>query len=184
MAKTKLNMIDLVNEAWEYRYKYTSESYTNLCQKLLSSAYIKIDKDYDNYCIKNNIKNEEIVFVIFQRVIISFMLTDGDFHQEEYDAYCNFCDCANIKPLTMQRCREIYNIMDVITIAQFVSKLIKSRETVDPNEWKKMILGFCCLCLMGDKAMDEDEYYILRCFFEDGFDYKPKSWENFKREWV
>jgi hypothetical protein len=35
----------------------------------------------------------------------------------------------------------------------------------------------------GDKAMDENEYYILRCFFEAGYDYAPSTWQQFKDEW-
>ena len=30
------------------------------------------------------------------------MLSDGDFLQGEYDAYCKFCNYANIKPLTRE----------------------------------------------------------------------------------
>ena len=49
--------------------------------------------------------------------------------------------------------------------------------------YEAMVLAFCYLCLHGDKAMDENEYYILRCFFEQGVDYAPSSWQQFKDEW-
>lgn len=183
MAKERLNMIDLMNEAWEDRFQYTSDTYKDYCKNLFSHAFVTIDNGYAEYCEKNNIKNEEYVFIMFQRIIISFMLTDGDFNQEEYDAYCTFCDYADFKPLTPQRCREIFNSMDNNDLAKFIRMLIDLREIVNPEDWRYMILGFCYLCLMGDKAMDENEYYILRCFFEKGFDYAPVDWAAFKREW-
>lgn len=37
--------------------------------------------------------------------------------------------------------------------------------------------------LVGRQIFDENEYYILRCFFEDdSYDYCPSTWEQFKRE--
>ena len=57
------------------------------------------------------------------------------------------------------------------------------RESIEPDKYEALILAFCYLCLQGDKAMDENEYYILRCFFEKGYDYAPATWQQFKDEW-
>ena len=46
-----------------------------------------------------------------------------------------------------------------------------------------MIQGFCHLIFLGDNAIDENEYYILRCFLDDAYDKYPSDWESFKREW-
>ena len=64
-----------------------------------------------------------------------------------------------------------------------IKLLTNLREFIDPENYEAMVQGFGYLCLSGDKAMDENEYYILRCFFEPGYDYAPESWEQFKKEW-
>ena len=57
------------------------------------------------------------------------------------------------------------------------------REFVDGDNYNAMVLGFCYLSLLGDTSFDENEYYIIRCFYDARYDYAPRDWAQFKREW-
>lgn len=183
MAKKSMNMISLMNYAWDQRQKVSAEVYQDQCRNLLSHAYADLNALYQQYCREQNVKNEEIIFISFQHVFVFMMLSDNDFLQGEYDAYCKFCNYAGIQPLSVADCRSLYGRTSVERLGQDINFLSQLRETIEPSKYEAMVLAFCYLCLHGDKAMDENEYYILRCFFEQGVDYAPSSWQQFKDEW-
>ena len=89
------------------------------------------------------------------------MLSDDDFLQGEYDAYCKFCKYANIEPLSVADCRSLYGRTSVDKLAENINFLSKLRDSIDSSKYEAMVLAFCYLCLQGDKAMDENEYYSL-----------------------
>ena len=183
MARSSMNMISLMNYAWDQRQKVDAETYQDQCRNLLSHAYVELDSLYQEYCNQQNVKNEQIIFYTFQEIFVMIMLSDDDFLQGEYDAYCKFCKYANIEPLSVADCRSLYGRTSVDKLAENINFLSKLRDSIDSSKYEAMVLAFCYLCLQGDKAMDENEYYILRCFFEAGYDYAPSTWQQFKDEW-
>ena len=183
MAKQSMNMISLMNYAWDQRQKVSYETFQDQCRNLLSHAYVELDSLYQEYCKQQNLKNEQIIFYTFQEIFVYFMLTDNDFLQGEYDTYLKYCKFANFEPLSVEDCRSLYNRTSVETLGQDIQFICSLRDTIAPDKYEALILAFCYLCLQGDKAMDENEYYILRCFFEQGYDYAPSTWQQFKDEW-
>ena len=172
MARTSINMIDLCNLAWDRKSKLAPSEYYVKTKNLLSHAYVECGR----------IIGREKVFVAFQRILVFLMLCDDDFLQGEYDCYKTFCDYAKYEALTVSDCRSLYNRLSVDDLTDEIATLVKLRDSIDPENYEAMVQGFCYFCLSGDKAMDENEYYILRCFFQN-CDYAPSSWEQFKREW-
>ena len=172
MARTSINMIDLCNLAWDRKSKLAPSEYYVKTKNLLSHAYVECGR----------LIGREKVFVAFQRILVFLMLCDDDFLQGEYDCYKTFCDYAKYEALTVSDCRSLYNRLSVDDLTDEIATLVKLRDSIDPENYEAMVQGFCYFCLSGDKAMDENEYYILRCFFQ-GNDYAPSSWDQFKREW-
>lgn len=172
MARTPINMIELCNLAWDRKSKLAPSEYYVKTKNLLSHAYVECGR----------ILGREKVFVAFQRILVFLMLCDEDFLQGEYDCYKTFCDYAKYEALTVSECRSLYNRLSVDDLTDEIATLVKLRDSIDPENYEAMVQGFCYFCLSGDKAMDENEYYILRCFFQ-GNDYAPSSWDQFKREW-
>lgn len=183
MAKQSMNMISLMNYAWDQRQKVDAATFQDQCRNLLSHAYADLTNMYNDYCARQGVKNEDLIFYTFQEIFVFIMLSDDDFLQGEYDAYCKFCNYAGIQPLSVADCRSLYGRTSVERLGQDINFLSQLRETIEPSKYEAMVLAFCYLCLHGDKAMDENEYYILRCFFEQGVDYAPSSWQQFKDEW-
>ena len=172
MARTPINMIELCNLAWDRKSKLAPSEYYVKTKNLLSHAYVECGR----------ILGREKVFVAFQRILVFLMLCDDDFLQGEYDCYKTFCDYAKYEALTVSDCRSLYNRLSVDDLTDEISTLVRLRDSIDPENYEAMVQGFCYFCLSGDKAMDENEYYILRCFFQ-GSDYAPSNWDQFKREW-
>ena len=183
MAKKSMNMISLMNYAWDQRQKVSAEVYQDQCRNLLSHAYADLNALYQQYCREQNVKNEEIIFISFQHVFVFMMLSDNDFLQGEYDAYCKYCRYAGFEPLSVADCRGLYARLTVEDLANDIKFITGLRDAVDPDKFEAMVLGFCYLTLQGDKEMDENEYYILRCYFEPNYDYAPSNWQQFKDEW-
>lgn len=184
MAKSQINMIRLMDVAWDDKYKYNDDTYKQYCRNLISHAYQKLNSKYDQYCKEQKIENDQMIFITFQRVYVAIMLCDGDFLQSEYDTYLLFCKNANFKPLSVEECKNLYGRMDAKEILNRAASIKKLRELVSPEDYESMVLGFCYLCLQGDRTMDENEFYILSMFFEPGYDLFPDSWDRFKKEWV
>lgn len=172
MARKSMNMIDLCNLAWDRKNKFTPEEYYVKTKNLLSHAFVEY----------SNLIGKESTFYAFQHIIVFFMLCDDEFLRGEYDCYKTFCQYARYEPLSSDDCRNLYNRLTLDNLTDDIAKLAKLRDRIDPENYEAMVQGFAYFCLTGDKAMDENEYYILRCFFES-CDYAPNTWEQFKREW-
>lgn len=172
MARRAMNMIDLCNFAWDRKSKFAPTEYYEKTKNLLSHAFVEY----------SNLIGKESTFYAFQHIIVFFMLCDDDFWRGEYDCYKTFCQYAKYEPLSPDDCRALYNRMSDNNLIDDIAKLAKLRDRIDPDNYEAMVQGFTYFCLTGDKAMDKNEYYILRCFFES-CDYAPDTWEQFKREW-
>ena len=138
---------------------------------------------YVDFCKTKGYEYKDEVFYIFQRLFIYFNFSDGDFLQGEYDAYVKYCGWAHFQPLSVADCRELSERLTAEEIIEDIKLINGLRDAIDPENFSSLVLGFCYMSLLGDKSFDENEYYILRCFFQDGYDYCPADWETFKREW-
>ena len=182
MSKTSINMIELCNLAWDRKSKLAPSEYYVKTKNLLSHAYVEYKNLFVDYCNRNGQEYKQNIFICFQHIMVFLMLCDDDFLQGEYDCYKIFCDYAKIEPLSVSDCRSLYNRLSVDDLIDDIAFLVKLRDNIDPENYEAMVQGFCYFALSGDKAMDENEYYILRSFFES-CDYAPSTWEQFKREW-
>lgn len=183
MAKKRINMINLCNLAWDRRTKKTHEEYEDIIKNLLSHAYATLTEEYSNYCKSKNYNDDGAIFKLFQMIFIFIILSDGDFLQGEYDAYVKFCHMAGFKELSVSECKYVYEKHSTDDLANSIRAILDLRPLLDSGDYEALVQGFCYLALAGDKSMDENEYYILKCFFEEGFDEAPDSWQEFKRQW-
>ena len=183
MATSKLDLVKLMNIAWERRKESTAEEYEEKVKNLISHAFVEYENIYVSYCKDKNIKYNDDVFYLFQRLILWNCLADDEFLQGEYDAYCKYCSWAKINPLTVEDCKALVRRTSRDAIVADLSLITKLRDAVDPENYQAMVQGFCYMSLLGDKSFDENEYYLIRCFLKDGYDYCPSTWEQFKREW-
>ncbi|MBE7088648.1 MAG: hypothetical protein E7370_03945 [Clostridiales bacterium] len=183
MAKQRIDMVALMNIAWDRRCNLSHDEYEEKIKNLLSHSFVEYERLFKAYCDEKGTEYEDEIFYIYQHIFVYIMLSDGDFLQGEYDAYCRYCKWAGIDALSVEDARALYNRLNNDEVANDIALLTNLRGSIDPENYEAMVKGFCYLALAGDKEMDENEYYILRCFFEDGYDYAPKTWEQFKREW-
>lgn len=110
-------------------------------------------------------------------------MVDGDFKQGEYDVYCDFCRAINRAPLTVDECRTLYNENIDSKIHNKIIFMKKIRVIVNPEDYSKFIEGLCYISLMGTRKFHEYEFYYLKNFFIEGYDYIGTDWEKFKKQW-
>lgn len=183
MAKTKIDLIQLMNVAWDKKQKCNADDFADKVKNLVSHSYVDYEKLHKDYCARIGQEYKDEIFITFQHVFVFMMLCDGDFLQGEYDAYCKYCDWAGFKELTVEDCRALYGRLSVDDLIKDIALLVSYRDQIDPENYQAMVQGFCYLSLCGDNELDENEYYILRCFCEKGIDYTPTTWDQFKKEW-
>ena len=183
MAMEKMNLINMMNTAWERKNEVSAEEYEVKVKNLLSHAFVEIERMYVDFCKEKGYEYKDEVFYVFQRLIVYFTFSDGDFLQGEYDAYVKYCDWAHIQPLSVADCKALNERLTSETIINDIKLINGLRDSIDPENFTALVQGFCYMSLLGDKSFDENEYYIIRCFFDRGYDYCPEDWETFKREW-
>ena len=178
-----MNLIHLMNYAWERRVEDGLETLQKHFTNLISHAYAKMsDICRREYEIQGREYND-FVFYVFQDLLVYIMKTDGDLLNGEYDAYKSFCNYAYVVPLSVNDVNALYQRKTVDDLVKRINYIKSFRREIDDNQYEAMILSFCYFCLLGDRAFDENEYYILRCFFDEDYDYCPKDWNTFKKEW-
>ena len=158
MGRTSLNLVSLMNYTWDRRTSDSAEYLQEQVRNLVSHAYVSIQK---------LAPDEGRVFIMFQHLFVFLIKADGEHLQGEYDAYCKFCEWAGYQPLKVEEVNSLYNRLSTNELVKDVNELKSYRDRIDGNEYQAMILGFCFLSLLGDKSFDEDEYYVIRCFFDD-----------------
>ena len=173
-----MNLKDLMNYAWRERQNKNGEQFSTACMNLCSHAYAEI-----NGIIGYNEENQQKLFIAFQHLFVFVMKADNDFLQGEYDAYCKFSKWAGYTPLKVEEVNNLYNRLSVDTLVQDINFIASFRSQIDDNKYEALVLAFCYLSLLGDSSFDENEYYIIRCFFDNGYDYCPSDWATFKKEW-
>ena len=92
-----MNLIDLMNYAWDDKKKTNAKDYALKFRNLISHAYTDIltrNKQLNYDC--------ERPFYVIQEICVFLIKCDGDFLQGEYDAYRYFCNYAGIDPLSVK----------------------------------------------------------------------------------
>ena len=172
-----MNVIELMNEAWDDRNRYTHEQNEISFKNLLSHGYTQMDKFYH----RNDPDYGDKLFHLIQDLLIWFIMSDKEFLQGEYDAYAKYCEWADFEALTPKQCLERYKKLDIDYIIQIVKHISTSRDYIPEEDYEAFVTSFCFLSLFGDKEVDKEEYAIIASFFTSDEDYCP-SWEQFKKE--
>lgn len=183
MSIRRMNMIEHMNKAWSEKGRLDVNTFEEHCKNLVTHAYVELERIYKNYCSDKDQVYKDEVFYIFQRIFVFIMKCDGEFLQGEYDAYCKFCKWAKIQALTVADVNALYSRTSVDTVIEDIKLINGLREFIDGDNYNAMVLGWCYLSLLGDGKFDENEYYIIRCFYDARYDYSPRDWAQFKREW-
>ena len=173
-----MNLINLMNYAWDDKQKTSAKEYALKFRNLISHAYVDIlEKN------KNISSDYDRPFYAIQEICVFIIKCDDDFLQGEYDAYVNFCNYAKFQPLSVKDVTALRNRKTLQDLSNTIVYIKYFRTLLNDDKYEALILGFCYLSLLGDTAFDENEYYILRTFFDQGYDYCPSDWSSFKREW-
>ena len=174
-----MDIVNLMNEAWDNRLKYSHEECEERFKNLLSHAFVSMEEifsrripDYD-----------EDVFYSVQKIIAALALADGEFLQGEYDAYLKFCDWANFEPLSVSEFQNLGNDVTGEEVLGEIEALASIRSEINEDDYYCFVLGLGIFALLGDREIDEIEYYIIANFFTYDTDYAP-DWEQFKRDWL
>lgn len=183
MAMSSLNMIENMNKAWDEKQRLDLDTYKQHCKNLITHAFVELEKMYKGYCSNKGVEYKDEIFYSFQRILVYIMKCDGEFLQGEYDAYCLICDWAGIEPLSVNDVNALYSRTTSDDVISDIDLITGVREYMNPDNYRAMVLSFCYLSLLGDGSFDENEYYIIRCFYKPGYDYVPSTWEQFKQEW-
>lgn len=176
-----MDLIKLMNYAWDKRVNLGAETLQEHCVNLLSHAYVDMNGIYYEHCRRENRPTTNINFRVFETIMIALMKCDGDFLQGEYDAYIKFCNYCGYQYKSANEIRSMN--VDFNQVVSCIKLIISYRREISYDHYEALILAFCYLSLLGDKSFDENEYYIIRCFFEEELDYCPSDWQTFKREW-
>lgn len=172
-----MNVIEMMNKAWEERQKYTHEKNETIFVRLLAKGYQKISKYYSSIQPDYG----DTLFILVQDLLIWFIMSDSDFLQGEYDAYVNYCEWADYQPLTTEQCLERYKKLTVDHVVDIVNHISKTRGQIPEEDYQSFVASFCYMSLFGDRDVDKEEYSIISCFFTSDDDYCP-NWEKFKKE--
>lgn len=172
-----MNMITLMNEAWDDCNLYTHEQNEVSFKNLLSHGFAEMDRFYH----KANPDYGGRLFVLVQDLIIWFILADRELLRGEYDAYVKYCEWADIKPLSAKQIVERHEELDIEYIRKTVKHLSEARDYIPEDDYEAFVTSLCFLSLFGDKEVDKEEYGIIANFFNKAHDYCP-SWEKFKKE--
>ena len=182
MARRKLDMLNIMSIAMSTRKITSGEKRIEQFKILLSRAYNIMRGWYDYNCLKEKIENKNLIFKVFEIIIVKIAFCDNKINQEEYELYCAFAKYCKFEPKTIKGCKDLYRKTTVDYLKQCILYVLKFRDIIPPDMWEQMILGFCFLPFAND-IIYEIEYYIISAFFEDDFDTKPKTWEEFKNVW-
>lgn len=177
-----MNMIADMNEAWQDMKECSSQKNQEYVLNLLSHSYVALDDAWSAMNRRQGKSYDKNAFYLFQEIIVNFMLCDNEFLQSEYDAYCKFCNFAKVKPLSVADTRSYYNRVSIDKLRESIRFLCGLRSGIGEDNFHAMVRGFCHFCLLSDHEMDENEYYILACFYKNNE--APSTWAQFKREWV
>jgi len=174
-----------MNEAWEDMRQVSNDKNQEYVINLLSHSYVKIESIWKAFCQKKGTEYDSNTFYLFQQILVKLMLCDGDFLQSEYDCYCKFCHTAGVKPLSVADCKSFNNRTSVEKLGISIKMLNEMRGSIGEREFQAMVRSFCHFAFLSDKAIDENEFYIIRCFYQNAYgDYCPETWSRFKQEWI
>ena len=69
MAMERMNLINMMNTAWERKNEVSAEEYEVKVKNLLSHAFVEIERMYVDFCKEKGYEYQDEVFYVFQRLI-------------------------------------------------------------------------------------------------------------------
>lgn len=180
----RMNLVNDMNEAWRVRNEVDHDKYEEYFKNLISYTFVRLEEIYMDYCKNKGITYNGETFYAIQDIIVFIIGADDDILNGEYDAYVRYCNWAGVRALSVSELRSLISRLDQKTVVNDICLVDSIRENTDPEVYSKFVLGLCFLSLMGDKAFDENEYYLISSFYRSDYDYCPETWEQFKKEWV
>ncbi len=182
VMKEPINLVNDLKWAYDYCKKHEVNTFTEAFKNLISHAFAEMEAEIKAVLTDKNQEYTGFLFFLVQDILIFTMFSDCDLIKQEYDAYVKFCDWAGYRPLTPDELSKRLDEIEVDKIAEDIKFLLSMRELIDGSKFDSFVKGLCCFCFMGDRKLDENEYYILRSFYERDYDYKPETWEDCKAE--
>ena len=177
-----MNFVKIVDHAWNMKKQYGYERTQEMFRNSLSYPYVEIYNEHIKKCQNENRPTSSmLIYKVFENIIIHIMKCDDDFLQGEYEAYILFTKYCGYRNFTADEIRNMP--FDRDRLIRCIDMLKSYRFAISEENYESMIQGFCHLIFLGDNQIDENEFYILRCFFDDAYDECPIDWESFKREW-
>ena len=172
-----MNLVNLFNDAWKARSDNTHEQAEVMFKNLLSHGFVDMER-----VLRANVPNyDENLFYMVQKLLACIVMADGDSFVGETDAYEKYCRWAGFQPLTPSQLAELDRRTSMDELKSIIEVIKICRKYIDEDNYRCFVLSLCYMSLFGDKAVDENEYYIIAALCDPSRDYVP-SWAQFKRE--
>ncbi len=181
--RERINMISLMNLAWGSKSRETPQRFEDETVDLLMDAYYEATGLHKYKCALNGKKDYEDIYRVFNRIFIALMLIDGNFNQEEYNIYMKFCKRCEKNFLNPDECRSFYSKLSLNSFSLEIRKLLDLRNEMTPTNYENMVEGFCHLTQAQDHKISKYEFNILKCLFDENYDYVPYTFEQFENEY-
>lgn len=125
-------------------------------------------------------------FYWLHAVVVFLLFADNGFDEAEYEAYCAFCNGCGYNPFKAKDCAKLANQFTedpastkaLIAQALAFCQLVRS---VEKNEtpYHGFLMGLWCLAFANDQLRGI-EYDIVACFYDEGHDDVPSSFDEVK----
>ena len=172
-----MNIVEMLRDAQEDINKFNYDQNETIFKNLLSHGYTKISAIYK----KMDADYGDTLFTVVQDILIWLMFSDGQLIQGEYDAYLLFCDYADYKPLSVEKCVERSKKLTVDYLISLIKHIAAARKHIPEDDYEAFVKSLCHMVLFGDQEIDHEEYELLACFLTSDDDYCP-SWDEFQKE--
>lgn len=180
MAKSSLNAVEIVRQAWRLKRSISPKKYAERTSSLLHSSFVGVENAFKNLCLKSNVTYKNEIITFYQRYCAYVLTCDRNLTLNEYNVYEEFINFTEFVPLTFEQIISIKLKATSDSISSDAFFIRNIRPALNPKLYADLVTGLCMLALIGNNAFDQGEFYIIGCLFENGFDFCPSSWEEFK----
>jgi hypothetical protein len=183
MAKERISCDELIEYAYKARRQFTPKEIGERAKNLVSHAFNEFEKLYIDKAEKAGFTYNEKCFIVFQHLYIFLIMCDGNFYEEEYEAYKTFCEWARFKELSVEDFKNVYNKFTIEDIYNEIKELVSLRDQIDPENYSYFVSGLFYLVLVSKNSIHENEYNILVRLFEEEYDLIPLTYAEFKAKY-
>ena len=172
-----MNIVEILKEADHDRKKLSHEKNEMIFKNLLSHGYKRMEEVYK----KTDPSYGDTLFMAVQDLLIWIMFADNQLIQGEYDAYEEFCSWAKYEALSVKSVIERKNELTIDYLISVIKHIVQTRKHIPDDDYESFVKALCYMALFGDKDLDQEEYVLISCFFNEDVDYCP-SWEDYLKE--